>query len=358
MPSPRSSPSSSFSLVARDLARARGSFTVLDAVDVAVGPRTRLGVVGPNGVGKTTLLRLLAGIERPDRGTVTRTPPSLQVGYLPQEPERGDETLLAFLGRRTGVTAAEAELERAATALGAGAEDETAPDAYSAALDDLPRGRRPRSRRPRPRAGGRPRTARAPVGHADPRPLGRASGPGIAGGHPAQSLRRVPPRRAHQRPRLRRARAARDVPRRPARRCGRGEPRSRVPRAHRHPGARARRAHPVGNRVRRRLDGVPRRPGHGPASRRGGLRVVPGRAVPARAAGADAARVGGAGCRRRETRHLGEGQVHPALPGGDVGEAGGEGPRHREGDRPPRHGGEAVGGLGSAVPSRERAAER
>jgi ATPase subunit of ABC transporter with duplicated ATPase domains len=129
-----SSSSSSFSLVARDLARAHGSFTVLDAVDVAVGPRSRLGVVGPNGVGKTTLLRLLAGIDRPDRGTVTRTPPSLQVGYLPQEPDRSDETLLAFLGRRTGVAAAEAELERAATALGA-ADDGAAADAYSAALE-------------------------------------------------------------------------------------------------------------------------------------------------------------------------------------------------------------------------------
>jgi len=86
MSSSSSSPSSSssFSLVARGLASAHGSFTVLDAVDVAVGPRTRLGVVGPNGVGKTTLLRLLAGIDRPDRGTVTRTPPSLRVGYLPQ----------------------------------------------------------------------------------------------------------------------------------------------------------------------------------------------------------------------------------------------------------------------------------
>ncbi|HEX4528943.1 MAG TPA: ABC-F family ATP-binding cassette domain-containing protein [Acidimicrobiia bacterium] len=137
MSSSSSSPSSSssFSLVARGLARAHGSFTVLNAVDVAVGPRTRLGVVGPNGVGKTTLLRLLADIDRPDRGTVTSTPPSLRVGYLPQEPDRGDETLLAFLGRRTGVTAAEAELERAATALGAGVDDGTAADAYSAALE-------------------------------------------------------------------------------------------------------------------------------------------------------------------------------------------------------------------------------
>ncbi len=135
MPSPSSpsSSSSSFSLVARDLAREHGAHTVLDGVDVSIGPRTRLGVVGPNGVGKTTLLRLLAGLERTDRGTVTVTPPALQVGYLAQEPERRDETVLAYLSRRTGVTAAEAELERAATAL-ADAPDDGA-DAYAAALD-------------------------------------------------------------------------------------------------------------------------------------------------------------------------------------------------------------------------------
>jgi ATPase subunit of ABC transporter with duplicated ATPase domains len=125
--------SSSFSLVARDLARAWGSFTVLDGVDLTVGPRTRLGVVGPNGVGKSTLLQLLAGVETPDRGSVTRTPLSARVGYLPQEPERGDETLGAFLARRTGVALAEAELERAAHALAEG--EPGSDDAYSTALD-------------------------------------------------------------------------------------------------------------------------------------------------------------------------------------------------------------------------------
>ena len=132
MPSP-SSPSSSFSLVARDLARERGAHTVLDGVDVSIGPRTRLGVVGPNGAGKTTLLRLLAGHERPDRGSLTATPATLQVGYLAQEPERRDETVLSYLSRRTGVTAAEAELERAAVALADAPEDRA--DAYAAALD-------------------------------------------------------------------------------------------------------------------------------------------------------------------------------------------------------------------------------
>jgi ATPase subunit of ABC transporter with duplicated ATPase domains len=128
-----SPPSSSFSLVARDLGREHGAHTVLDHVDVSIGPRTRLGVVGPNGVGKTTLLRILAGHDRPDRGSISATPPNLRVGYLAQEPERRDETLLEFLARRTGVSAAEAELERAATALAEA--PETAADAYADALD-------------------------------------------------------------------------------------------------------------------------------------------------------------------------------------------------------------------------------
>jgi ATPase subunit of ABC transporter with duplicated ATPase domains len=135
MPSSSPSASSSFSLVARDLSRAHGSFTVLDAVDLSVGPRTRLGVVGPNGVGKTTLLRLLGGRERPDRGSITAMPPSLRVGYLPQEPERGTETVLAFLGRRTGVADAEAALEHAAGRLGEAPDDADVADRYSAALD-------------------------------------------------------------------------------------------------------------------------------------------------------------------------------------------------------------------------------
>jgi ATPase subunit of ABC transporter with duplicated ATPase domains len=130
---PSSVPSTSFSLVARDLTREHGPFTVLAGVDVSIGPRTRLGVVGPNGVGKSTLLRMLAGLEPVDGGTITSTPPALRVGLLAQEPERGDETVLAQLARRTGVAAAETTLERAAAALADGTD--AVADAYTDALD-------------------------------------------------------------------------------------------------------------------------------------------------------------------------------------------------------------------------------
>jgi ATPase subunit of ABC transporter with duplicated ATPase domains len=110
-----------------------GATTVLDNVTLSVTPGRRFGVVGPNGVGKSTLLRLIAGLDEPDRGSVGRTPATLTAGYLPQEPERREgETLLGLLARRTGVAAAERELERTASALAAGAD---ADDRYAAALD-------------------------------------------------------------------------------------------------------------------------------------------------------------------------------------------------------------------------------
>jgi ATPase subunit of ABC transporter with duplicated ATPase domains len=106
---------------------------VLDDVSLAVPPESRIGIVGPNGVGKSTLLRVMAGLELPDSGTVTRAPPSLAVGYLPQEVDaRPRESLLGYLARRTGVARAEAELDRCAAAL---ADGSGAGAAYADALE-------------------------------------------------------------------------------------------------------------------------------------------------------------------------------------------------------------------------------
>ncbi len=111
----------------------RGSQVVLEQVSLAVGPGTRVGIVGPNGIGKTTLLRVLAGEESVDSGMVERTPPTLAVGYLQQESDAvTGETLLAYLARRTGVAAASAELDLQTAAL---ADDPDAVHAYTDALD-------------------------------------------------------------------------------------------------------------------------------------------------------------------------------------------------------------------------------
>ncbi|HEY3484285.1 MAG TPA: ATP-binding cassette domain-containing protein, partial [Ilumatobacteraceae bacterium] len=48
-------------LIARDVTVARGARTVLSHVDLIVPPGRRIGLVGPNGVGKSTLLGALAG---------------------------------------------------------------------------------------------------------------------------------------------------------------------------------------------------------------------------------------------------------------------------------------------------------
>ena len=60
-------------LNATDLRLVRAGRPVLTGVDLTVSPGVRLGVVGENGCGKTTLLHVLAGTLRPDSGTVYRT---------------------------------------------------------------------------------------------------------------------------------------------------------------------------------------------------------------------------------------------------------------------------------------------
>jgi ATPase subunit of ABC transporter with duplicated ATPase domains len=102
-------------------------------VTLALDPGHRVGLVGPNGVGKSTLLRVLAGLRRPDAGTVSLAPPTATVGYLDQEPERGEETVLAYVERRTGVVGAHADLHSATAALAAGSDN--ADHTYSLALD-------------------------------------------------------------------------------------------------------------------------------------------------------------------------------------------------------------------------------
>jgi ATPase subunit of ABC transporter with duplicated ATPase domains len=88
----------------RNIRKTQGGKAVLDKVTFSLGRGQKVALVGPNGVGKSTLMKIIAGIDTPDRGTVEMAKRSL-TGYLPQEPtpSKSDITVLQFLREETGV---------------------------------------------------------------------------------------------------------------------------------------------------------------------------------------------------------------------------------------------------------------
>ncbi|MYQ99270.1 MULTISPECIES: energy-dependent translational throttle protein EttA [unclassified Streptomyces] len=70
---------------------AHGDKVVLDDVTLSFLPGARIGVVGPNGMGKSTVLRIMAGLERPTDGDAAPAP-GISVGILEQEPRLDDST--------------------------------------------------------------------------------------------------------------------------------------------------------------------------------------------------------------------------------------------------------------------------
>lgn len=121
------SPQSSAVLHATGITVTRAAATILDDVSLTVAPGDRIGLVGPNGIGKSTLLAVLAGDVLPSDGSVQLRPATATVGLLPQEPDlRSGETLAGHLARRTGVQAADDALTAATDALATGTDDAAA----------------------------------------------------------------------------------------------------------------------------------------------------------------------------------------------------------------------------------------
>ena len=67
-----------------------GSRQLLQDVDFYLNEGDKTGVIGINGTGKSTFLKVLAGLVQPDSGYISRRP-NLQVSYLPQNPEMDDD---------------------------------------------------------------------------------------------------------------------------------------------------------------------------------------------------------------------------------------------------------------------------
>ncbi len=79
-------------LVARDLEIRAGARLLLEHASFQIAAGDKIGLVGRNGAGKTTMTKILAGEGQPAAGTVTRGGP---IGYLPQDPRTGDLDILA-----------------------------------------------------------------------------------------------------------------------------------------------------------------------------------------------------------------------------------------------------------------------
>ncbi len=97
-----------------------GADTALfSGVSFTVNAGERVALIGPNGCGKTTLLRLILGELAPDSGGVSFNPPDLRTGYLPQGLDAPGETPLSdvLFPQAAALRTAEADVERLAAAL-------------------------------------------------------------------------------------------------------------------------------------------------------------------------------------------------------------------------------------------------
>lgn len=70
-------------LTTQNLGRSFGAVDVFEGITLAIPHNARIAIVGPNGVGKTTLLRILAGEDSPSQGNI-HTSRGLKIAYLPQ----------------------------------------------------------------------------------------------------------------------------------------------------------------------------------------------------------------------------------------------------------------------------------
>lgn len=119
-----------------DVTVAYGGFVLLDKINFHVSENDKIGLVGKNGAGKSTILKMIAGLQNPSSGRIDR-PKDITIGYLPQimEHHRGrtvmEETMTAF----ESTASMERELEEITAELSLRTDYES--DEYSALIERL-----------------------------------------------------------------------------------------------------------------------------------------------------------------------------------------------------------------------------
>lgn len=96
---------------AQKIQKSYGSLLVLSDVSFSLGRGQKAALVGRNGTGKTTLLKIVAGLEEPDAGKIVIAR-DVCIGYLPQDTNfLGNESIMDYLRQVSGIDALEKEME-------------------------------------------------------------------------------------------------------------------------------------------------------------------------------------------------------------------------------------------------------
>lgn len=107
----------------RDLTLRFGERLLFDRISMLFPDSSRTGLVGKNGAGKTTFLKILARHMEPDEGSV-EIPSRQSLGYLPQDvAELGSDTVLHYLKARSGMLEMEEQLQSLEESISAASED-------------------------------------------------------------------------------------------------------------------------------------------------------------------------------------------------------------------------------------------
>ncbi len=119
-----------------DVTVAYGGFVLLDKINFHVGETDKIGLVGKNGAGKSTILKLICGQQNPTSGRVDK-PRELSIGYLPQimEHHRGRSVLEEAMTAFVSTAGIEEEIARVNRELETRTDYES--DAYSALIEHL-----------------------------------------------------------------------------------------------------------------------------------------------------------------------------------------------------------------------------